>query len=233
VRTTDGVKPSAARSGKDSSARSGNSNAEKRENRYSREKRTNALPQKKEERPVREPEKRISLTKEADLAAEESSRSIYKYSAACSRCAKETKISFPPDGIRPVFCKDCLVQIKKEKNEETEARKRKKQEELQRLEERDNGRREEPEKRLKLAGLEDGSWQEITLSDLKNIAPIKFGQLKKNNSSSGEENRPGSEKSGSPDMRSGQLSDGGTNNISERPNSQPGKKIRAGETVKF
>lgn len=58
---------------------------------------------------------------------------IYKYSANCSRCGKETKISFIPDGIRPVFCKDCLALARKEKNEKTDARKKAKEEELKRL----------------------------------------------------------------------------------------------------
>lgn len=58
---------------------------------------------------------------------------IYKYSANCSRCDKETRISFIPDGIRPVFCKDCLALARKEKNEKTDARKKAKEEELKRL----------------------------------------------------------------------------------------------------
>ncbi|MBU4347404.1 type IV secretion system DNA-binding domain-containing protein [Patescibacteria group bacterium] len=55
---------------------------------------------------------------------------IYKYDAKCSRCGKTTKISFIPDGVRPVFCKECLALSRLEKREEFEERKRVKKEEL-------------------------------------------------------------------------------------------------------
>jgi CxxC-x17-CxxC domain-containing protein len=35
------------------------------------------------------------------------------YDAKCSSCGRETKVIFPPDGSRPVYCKSCL---KKNKN---------------------------------------------------------------------------------------------------------------------
>ena len=31
-----------------------------------------------------------------------------KYEAVCSNCGKKTKVSFVPDGVRPVYCPDCL-----------------------------------------------------------------------------------------------------------------------------
>jgi CxxC-x17-CxxC domain-containing protein len=34
----------------------------------------------------------------------------------CSLCGKWTKVIFPPDGVRPVYCKSCLGKIKKQKN---------------------------------------------------------------------------------------------------------------------
>ncbi|MCK4553516.1 hypothetical protein KAU19_00950 [Candidatus Parcubacteria bacterium] len=55
---------------------------------------------------------------------------IYKYDATCSRCGKATKVSFAPDGVRPVFCKECLTQAREEKRVEIEARKKNKKEEL-------------------------------------------------------------------------------------------------------
>ncbi|MDP3043063.1 MAG: type IV secretion system DNA-binding domain-containing protein [bacterium] len=55
---------------------------------------------------------------------------IYKYDAKCSRCGKTTKTSFIPDGVRPVFCKECLALSRLEKREEFEERKRVKKEEL-------------------------------------------------------------------------------------------------------
>ena len=39
------------------------------------------------------------------------------YDAKCSSCGKWTKVVFPPDGVRPVYCKSCLGKIKKQKNE--------------------------------------------------------------------------------------------------------------------
>ncbi|MFH1181305.1 MAG: CxxC-x17-CxxC domain-containing protein [bacterium] len=36
------------------------------------------------------------------------------YDAQCSRCQKWTKVIFPPDGSRPVYCKPCLKKIKEE-----------------------------------------------------------------------------------------------------------------------
>ena len=37
------------------------------------------------------------------------------YDAQCSLCGKWTKVIFPPDGKRPVYCKSCLKKIEKEK----------------------------------------------------------------------------------------------------------------------
>ncbi|MFH0892006.1 MAG: type IV secretion system DNA-binding domain-containing protein [Candidatus Falkowbacteria bacterium] len=59
---------------------------------------------------------------------------VYKFATACSRCGRETKTSFKPDGIRPVYCKDCLSLAREEKKREIEDRKKAKDEELSRLE---------------------------------------------------------------------------------------------------
>jgi CxxC-x17-CxxC domain-containing protein len=37
------------------------------------------------------------------------------YDAKCSLCGKETKVIFPPDGSRPVYCRNCLKKKKEEK----------------------------------------------------------------------------------------------------------------------
>lgn len=60
---------------------------------------------------------------------------IYKHEVVCSRCGANTKVSFPPDGIRPVYCKDCLSKSREEKRQEIEARKKSKQEELKKFRE--------------------------------------------------------------------------------------------------
>jgi len=35
-------------------------------------------------------------------------KKIVLYDAQCSACGKKTKVVFPPDGVRPVYCKSCL-----------------------------------------------------------------------------------------------------------------------------
>lgn len=45
-----------------------------------------------------------------------------EFTAICSLCQKETKVSFEPDGIRPVFCKDCLKKNREERRQKNEKR---------------------------------------------------------------------------------------------------------------
>jgi CxxC-x17-CxxC domain-containing protein len=52
------------------------------------------------------------------------------FEVQCSRCSKITKTNFQPDGIRPVFCKECLEIVREEKKRDTEQRKNLKQAEL-------------------------------------------------------------------------------------------------------
>lgn len=58
---------------------------------------------------------------------------IYKFTTQCARCGKETKTSFEPDGVRPIYCKDCLSIAKKEKSDELQRRLDAKQKELENL----------------------------------------------------------------------------------------------------
>jgi CxxC-x17-CxxC domain-containing protein len=55
------------------------------------------------------------------------------HKAICSRCGQETILSFQPDPLRPIYCRDCLTKQKKEKKDEEDRRKRAKQAELERL----------------------------------------------------------------------------------------------------
>ncbi|MCK9438904.1 MAG: type IV secretion system DNA-binding domain-containing protein [Patescibacteria group bacterium] len=41
------------------------------------------------------------------------------FQAHCSACAKDIELYFKPDGIRPVYCKDCLLKIKNNKEKKT------------------------------------------------------------------------------------------------------------------
>jgi len=68
---------------------------------------------------------------------------IYKNEAVCSRCGKNTRVSFVPDGIRPVFCKECLSLAREEKKTDIEARKKVKKEELNKLKQEEDVTKEE------------------------------------------------------------------------------------------
>ncbi len=54
----------------------------------------------------------------------------YLNDAVCARCGKETKVSFVPDGVRPVYCKECLAILREEKTRATTDRKKLKEVEL-------------------------------------------------------------------------------------------------------
>jgi len=82
------------------------------------------------------------------------SNGITLYDVVCDRCGKETKISFKPDGVRPVYCKECLSILKQEKKNEFESRKKAKQTELE-----------------KVSKLEESS---ISLNDAVKMKPVEF-----------------------------------------------------------
>ncbi len=42
---------------------------------------------------------------------------VQLYDAECSSCGKKTKVTFQPDGVRPVYCKSCRKKTEKDKNE--------------------------------------------------------------------------------------------------------------------
>ncbi|RMD59361.1 hypothetical protein D6821_01430, partial [Candidatus Parcubacteria bacterium] len=79
---------------------------------------------------------------EKEKEVEKLNKEIYKYESQCSRCGKLTRTSFQPDGIRPVYCKECLSIIKKEKKEEIERRREAKKRELERLAQEEAKQRE-------------------------------------------------------------------------------------------
>jgi len=78
---------------------------------------------------------------------------VYKFDTVCSRCSKNTKVSFKPDGVRPVFCKECLSTLREEKRQETENRKKNKQVELEKIEQEEKA---------------------VSLSDLNQAHPVDF-----------------------------------------------------------
>ena len=81
------------------------------------------------------------------------------YTAICSSCGNETTTVFEPDGVRPVYCRDCLSKKKEEKRVELEKRQLAKIEERRRLDEDEKKKENVPT---------------LSLSDLKNVAPRDF-----------------------------------------------------------
>ncbi len=81
------------------------------------------------------------------------------YPAVCVTCKKETFTVFMPDGVRPVFCKECLSKKKEEKRLELEQRKIAKEIEKKHLEE-DN--------------IIAGDGPALSLADLSRIEPVDF-----------------------------------------------------------
>jgi CxxC-x17-CxxC domain-containing protein len=117
---------------------------------------------------------------------------IYTNQVLCSRCETMTNVSFVPDGIRPVFCRDCLTLIKQEKNQEVENRKKAKQEEMKKLENAAKKDFERPKESKRPGGPDQENDLEIskgeivtlreekdeenvlTLGDLTNKKPVVF-----------------------------------------------------------
>ena len=75
----------------------------------------------------------------------------------CSECGQMTEVSFVPDGIRPIFCKDCLGKRKLDKKKELEDRQVAKQKEM-----------------ADLGASTERSGPTLSLNDLKNITPLDF-----------------------------------------------------------
>jgi len=44
-----------------------------------------------------------------------------KFEAICAQCGKKTKVTFQPDGVRPIYCPECLQRIRKEKTKQPES----------------------------------------------------------------------------------------------------------------
>ncbi|PLX22274.1 hypothetical protein C0584_00005, partial [Candidatus Parcubacteria bacterium] len=89
---------------------------------------------------------------------------IYKNEAVCARCGETTKISFVPDGVRPIYCRQCLTVAKTEKRNDLEERKLAKKKELERLEK---------------AEQEKPKVKEISLSDAMGMGAVDFSGKKK------------------------------------------------------
>jgi CxxC-x17-CxxC domain-containing protein len=74
----------------------------------------------------------------------------------CDSCGQPTRVAFQPDGVRPVFCRQCLAKGKEERKQQMETRKQAKQTEL-----------------ANLAAVEK-SGPELSLNDLSRATPVDF-----------------------------------------------------------
>lgn len=91
-----------------------------------------------------------------------------KFKAVCSSCGQETKTVFEPDGIRPVYCKDCLEKAREAKKNEIENRRQAKQAELAEMKQRWS-----PASGQTIVK-EESVAKPLSLSDLSAIKPVDF-----------------------------------------------------------
>ncbi|MBU4217119.1 type IV secretion system DNA-binding domain-containing protein [Candidatus Parcubacteria bacterium] len=109
-------------------------------------------------------------TEEVRSSSNDDKNKVYKFDVSCNRCGKNTQTSFQPDGIRPIYCKECLSLVREEKNKEIEERRLQKERELKKLKE--TGRVEiKPIINVK----------EVSLGEALKMAPVNFGNRPKNN----------------------------------------------------
>ncbi len=95
---------------------------------------------------------------------------IYKHEAKCDRCGKQTFLPFKPDNSRPVYCKECLSELKKARQEEEEKRKIAKQKEVEEI----NSQKEKPQNNNKKDG------EGISLQEAISKKPVDFKGSSKN-----------------------------------------------------
>ncbi|MCX6795772.1 MAG: type IV secretion system DNA-binding domain-containing protein [Candidatus Falkowbacteria bacterium] len=94
-----------------------------------------------------------------------------KISTECSNCGAVTFVSFQPDGVRPVYCQNCLTLKKEEKRVETEARQKLKQAELTKLKEAEKRAENYVEEMFEKAA---NTPEPVSLSSLSNLRPVNF-----------------------------------------------------------
>lgn len=102
------------------------------------------------------------------------------YDAQCSSCGKWTKVVFPPDGTRPVYCKSCLKRVKK--GEEKEKIEEKKTEKLPTVSLKGVSREEvvpfSPSKK-KVVVKKKRKRKEVNLKELKKVLEESLKKIKK------------------------------------------------------
>ncbi len=86
------------------------------------------------------------------------------YDARCSKCGKDTKVVFPPDGKRPVYCKKCRRKLEKE---------------------REKLKEKEKEARPEQSAVSGGAPKEISLEQAQKMEPVFFSPSKKEKNKQG------------------------------------------------
>jgi CxxC-x17-CxxC domain-containing protein len=100
--------------------------------------------------------------------------------AECVSCGKEVILNFQPDGIRPIFCKNCLAKSKEDRRLQTEQRKSAKQNELANLQQRQTAKSTTVSNKAVTAPKpvaqinSNNSAKELSLSDLTSKSPVDF-----------------------------------------------------------
>jgi len=98
-----------------------NSQNQKREEAVPRKEMVN-VSQKVEADEIKENKVEDKKEKAPQIAVIKKSEMKGNFRAVCSSCGQETMTIFEPDGIRPIYCRECLSKKKEEKRKEVEAR---------------------------------------------------------------------------------------------------------------
>ncbi|MFZ4648772.1 MAG: type IV secretion system DNA-binding domain-containing protein [Patescibacteria group bacterium] len=94
-----------------------------------------------------------------------------KISTECSNCGAITFVSFQPDGVRPVYCPNCLTIKKEEKRIESELRQKVKQAELEKVKEVEKRTESYVEDMFERAA---NTPEPVSLNQLKDLRPMNF-----------------------------------------------------------
>ncbi|MDP2944709.1 MAG: hypothetical protein Q8N57_04070, partial [bacterium] len=100
------------------------------------------------------------------------------YKAICSSCGQATTTIFEPDGVRPVYCRDCLSKKKEEKRQELAQRQLAKIDERRRVDEEEKKKESVPTlslNDLKNVALRDFRGREIKMRPAPGVRPSPFG----------------------------------------------------------
>ena len=114
------------------------------------------------------------------------------HDATCSDCGKKVQVNFKPDGVRPVYCPDCLARAREKKNEPYQPRPLPRREEKLPM---PNISLDEATKRDPTPFRSKRQKREVNIQDLRKTIEESLSQKKEEPSK--EENKEQSTKSGS------------------------------------